>query len=123
MYHSKLDLEQAREFIRLNFNEIDSSDDVILPTVKRSVDWGSRKGQGKRAGHTVKGGMACCDLKGIKIYIGLDFHDYYIEKFKDDFSLIAKEGKIVFYAKAREWGASHIQSMIFAIWKGQGKKL
>jgi hypothetical protein len=113
MKHSKEDLEKAREKVAEIYKDIKKLPIVNLPQVECSVDWGSPKRQGKRSGHMVMGSMSAM-IRGETKYQGIDYSKYAIDEFEEDFRLICKDAKIFFYATAREYGLSHIESMVYA---------
>ena len=119
MLHSKEDLKKARERVAEVKEDLDKQELVTLPAVVKKIDWGASKQQGKRSGHMVKGGMGAM-IKGEQHYYGLDFSKYFIKEFAEDFQLINDNARIFFYETAREYGLSHIESMIYAVKRDKG---
>ena len=107
---SKDELEDARTTVRSVHKKIKNSP---MPSVTKTVDWGSTRGQGKRSGHMVKGGMGAGGLSGATEYSGVDYSKYFDKKYIDDFKLLGTD-KIQWYWNAREHGLSHLEGMIYA---------
>ena len=106
-------IAQARIKVDEIREELDKLELVTLEVSTRTVDWGSPKSQGKRNGHMVKGGMAAM-IRGNTTYHGIDYSEYYISEYDDDFKLIDKDARIFYYCTARDYGLDHFESMVYA---------
>jgi hypothetical protein len=86
------------------------------PIITKIIDWGTNRGQGKRSGNMVKGSMACIDLRGKKSYEAIDMSKYWREDLKSDFRILASGlPRLSFlYWKAREFGTTHLEAMVYA---------
>jgi len=88
-----------------NFNH-----DIEL--IHKKIHWGVPKGQGKRSGGMVKGGM--CTIMGTETYEGIDLSDYEELKKEPVFKRMTFLQKYL-YVVAFKYGCNHIESMMFAI--------
>ena len=81
---------------------------------QRSEDWGNLRGQGKRSGYMVKGGMRDSSLQGVKHYADLigGFDDV-----GDDKDALGSMGDMpqLGYNKARALGLDHDHAMTYAL--------
>ena len=83
------------------------------------IDWGTSKGQGKRSGGMVKGGMGF-GTSGIVSYSFVDLTEYKDELAKDGHHKMI-EGAQIEYIRARQFGLTHIESVMYAVLWRMGK--
>lgn len=86
-----------------------------IPTTKTFIDWGKKsRGQGKRSGSMIMGGMSAAPV-GIKTYFGVDLSKY-SNDFNGDMEWASGDGsRRARYYKAREFGCNEIEARLYAI--------
>ncbi len=114
--------EKNIDVSKITFDEYQKALDKgygLVNHTSKTIDWGSRKGQGKRTGSTIQGSMSAM-IQGKQTYRGikLDVPDY--EKVKSDFTG-RNTSELYFYMTSRKAGFDHRSSMIFAIYKNPQK--
>ncbi|HHE0459672.1 TPA: hypothetical protein ACN331_002509 [Vibrio parahaemolyticus] len=105
--------EEARLFV-LHHSNVILSNLGEVPYQKKTLDWGLSKGQGKRVGDTVKGGM--CTLMGNVEYHAVDLSGFN-ELMVDDHRkvVLCDSFRAARYAGAFNAGCNHLESMWFAV--------
>jgi len=102
-----INLKQAKELIDNISSKIFEAE-IGLPLIYKTIDWGRPRGQGKRAGSMIKGGMAT--ILGRKSYEGLDISAF-PELQKDR----VWTEQLPHYVKARLYGCNHLEAKYYAI--------
>lgn len=108
---SDCETKSAKEPWQMSLDEFESNllqADLIGEKTVTVVDWGSRRGQGKRSGSTVKGGMSNAPV-GKKCYYGFK------PGFPEWANLVKTSANPVLYAKARAIGLTHFEAGYVAI--------
>lgn len=92
---------------------IDDSDPWAFKPTSHTEDWGNLRGQGKRSGGMVLGGMRDSSLQGKKTYVnpfgGLPDH----EQHKDELGSLTGKSQLD-YMRARSYGLDHDSAMVYA---------
>lgn len=105
--------QAALEFVKQHSDYIFSRLGQI-PYITTTVDWGLSRGQGKRTGGMVKGGM--CTLMGAIQYQGVDMSSFTELMNDPNRCLILQDGsRRARYAGAFNGGCNHLEAMGFAI--------
>lgn len=86
--------------------------DISKFYITKKIDFGMKRGQGKRVGHMVTGGMG--SFYGTQTYGGVTFEKYIGCFSENDKVLICQEDDIKRYLKAREFGLGHKMSIAFS---------
>ncbi|MBE4779868.1 hypothetical protein HJ167_19940 [Vibrio parahaemolyticus] len=85
-----------------------------LPIIRKTIDWGLSRGQGKRSGGMVKGGM--CTIMGKVSYDGIDMSSFQeLANEKSKAVVFQDVNRCARYAAAYNLGCNHIESMCYAI--------
>lgn len=80
--------------------------------ISTTIDFKMKRGQGKRAGNMVTGGMG--SFYGAQIYAGFSLEKYFKCFSKEDKILICDAGNTGRYLMAREFGLGHKMSIAFS---------
>jgi hypothetical protein len=103
---------EAKEFVRLYSNYIFANLGYI-PKVRRVIDWGVARGQGKRSGGMIKGAM--CSLMGPTQYEGVDLSSFNELDEMSIYLLTRDAHAAARYAGAFNGGCNHLEAMTFAL--------
>lgn len=109
-----ISVKEAKEIIPIISTFIDSFN-CDIPTIKTVIDWGAKKrGQGKRIGNTIMGGMSAAPV-GLKTYYGVDLSKY-SNDFNGNMEWANGDGsRRTRYYKAREFGCNEIESRVYSM--------
>lgn len=86
-----------------------------IPTTQTVINWGAKsRGQGKRSGNMIMGGVSAAPV-GLKTYYGVD-----LTKYENDFNgnmewSYGDGSRRARYYKAREFGCNEIEARLYAI--------
>jgi len=86
-----------------------------FPPIKTTIDWGDKRGQGKRSGGMVKGAMSDVSLRGEKTYTDLLGGVKEIQDDPNDLIILSNDNIKFRYLKARTYGFDHVSATNFAI--------
>jgi hypothetical protein len=112
------EIDAARERILEIHAEVTAFDSNVK-TIQTKVDWGKSKGQGKRSGGMVKGGMGF-GCSGVVCYTNVDMREYKDEIEKYGHHRLIRDVPYN-YVHGRQFGLTHIEAAMYAILKNKGK--
>ena len=111
MLRQSQNIKDAKNLVAVHRTDIDNFE-VEIPTKTSTIDWGSSRGQGKRSGGMIKGGMGNAP-RGVKEYTGFD-----LSKYRDDLKgRRLHTWEVVRYYRAREYGCNDIEAMCYILVK------
>ncbi len=104
---------EAIAFVQRHSNYIASKLGHI-PRVRKQVNWGTAKGQGRRRGNMITGGMSA--RLGTVTYDGVDLSGF-SELTADPYKklVLSDAARAARYAGAYNGGCNHLEAMAFAI--------